>query len=260
VETFDLKMVQGRDFSEEYQTDASEACVVNQSLVRYMGMENPIGKRVTLAGEPKRIIGVVKNFNHQPLIFEITPLVMAIRPSWYFDLIIKISPENIPGSLAHIENTYKSATPYFPFEYTFLDEEFNSIYRPLDKMSTIFNSFAVLAVFISCLGLFGLASLVLEQKRKEIGIRKVMGASLPGIVFLLSRRFLKIVLISNLVALPLAYVGSKFFLNLFTSRAPLTTIVFLVTAIFSFAVALLTVGFQVIKTALSDPVDSIRYE
>jgi len=260
AETFDLKIVQGRDFSEEYPTDASEAYVVNESAVRFMGMKDPIGKRVVLAGREGRIIGVVKDFNHKPLVFEITPLVMGIRPSWYYDLLVKISPEDIPGSLAHIEKVFKEVSPGFPFEYHFLDEWFEMIYTPLRIMNTIFNSFAFLAVFISCLGLFGLASLLAEQRRKEIGIRKVLGASVPGIVFLLSRKFLKIIMIANLIAVPAAYFATRLFLNLFVVRTKMDAGVVVATVAFTFVVALVTISYQVIKTALANPVDSLRYE
>ncbi len=260
AETFDLEIVQGRDFSEEYPTDASEAYVVNESAVRFMGMTDPVGKRVVLAGREGRIIGVVKDFNHKPLIFDISPMVMGIRPSWYYDLMIKISPEDIPGSLAYIERVVKETSPGFPFGYQFLDDWFEMIYLPLKIINTIFNSFAFLAVFISCLGLFGLASLLLEQRRKEIGIRKVLGASVSGVVFLLSRKFLKIILIANLIAVPGAYFATRMFLNLFVLRTKLDAGVVVATVTFTFVVALVTISYQVIKTSLANPVDSIRYE
>ncbi len=260
AKTFDLKIVQGRDFSEEYPTDASEAYMVNESAVRFMGMTDPIGKRVVLAGREGKIIGVVKDFNHKPLVFDISPLVMGIRPSWFFDLLVKISPEDIPGSLAYIEKVFKEVSPGFPFQYQFLDDWFEMIYVPLKIMNTIFNSFAFLAVFISCLGLFGLASLLSEQRRKEIGIRKVLGASVPGIMFLVSRKFLKIILVANLIAVPAAYFATRMFLNLFVLRTKLDAGVVVATVAFTFVVALITISYRVIKTALADPVDSLRYE
>ncbi len=260
AETFDLEIVQGRDFSEEYPIDASESYLVNESAVRFMGMTDPIGKRVVLAGRPGRIIGVVKNFNHQPLIFEISPLVMAIRPSWYYDLLVKISPEDIPGSLAYMEKVFKESSPAFPFEYHFLDDFFEMIYTPMKIINHILNSLAFLAVFISCLGLFGLASLLLEQRKKEIGIRKVLGASTAGVLFLLSKRFLRIVLFANLIAVPLAYFGSSKFLSLFVYRTKLEAGVIALTVGVTFGVALATISYQVIKSALSDPIDAIRYE
>ncbi len=260
AETFGLEIVQGRDFSEEYPTDATEAYVVNEAAVRFMGMADPIGKRVVLAGRPGRIIGVVKNFNHQPLIFDISPLVMGIRPSWYYDLLIKINPRDIQGSLAYIERIFKDTSPAFPFEYRFLDDWFEEIYVLLKIMNKILNSLAFLAVFISCLGLFGLASLLLEQRKKEIGIRKVLGASTRGIMFLLSRKFLRIILVANLIAVPLAYFAAEKFLNLFVYRTKLDVGVVMVTVGVTFVVALVTIGYQVIKTALADPIDAIRYE
>jgi len=260
TETFDLEIVQGRDFSEEYPTDASEAYIVNESAVRFMGMTDPIGKRVVLAGRPGRIIGVVKNFNHQPLVFNISPLVMGIRPSWYYDLLIKVNPRDVEGSLAHIEKVFKATSPGFPFEYIFLDDLFEYVYSPLKIMNYILNSLAFLALFISILGLFGLASLLFEQKRKEIGIRKVLGASVTGVVFLLSRKFLKILLIANLIAVPAAYFAARMFLNLFVSRTKLDAGAIVVTVAFTFVVALITISYQVIKTAVANPVDSIRCE
>jgi putative ABC transport system permease protein len=260
AETFDLDIVQGRDFSEEYPTDAREAYVVNESAVRFMGMADPIGKRVVLAGREGRIIGVVKNFNHKPLIFDISPLVMGIRPSWYYDLLINVSPGDIQGSLGHIEKIFKETSPDFPFAYQFLDDSFEKIYVPLKAMNYIFNSFAFLAVFISCLGLFGLASLLLDQKKKEIGIRKVLGASMTGVLYILSKRFMKIILLANLIAVPVAYYATKMFLNFFVYRTKLDAMVVVVTVAFTFVVALITISYQIIKTSLSSPIDAIRYE
>jgi len=260
AETFDLEIVQGRDFSEDYLTDAMEAYVLNESAVRFTGMTDPIGKRVVLAGREGRIIGVVKDFNHKPLVFDISPMIMGIRPSWFFDLLVKIDSADIPESLAYVEKVFKEESPAFPFQYEFLDDWFDTIYMPLKVMNTIFNSFAILALFISCLGLYGLTSLLLEQRRKEIGIRKVLGASIPGIVFKLSQKFLGIILVANLIAVPAAYFAAKMFLNLFVSRTQLDLGVVVVTVTFTFVVAVITISYQVIKTALADPVDSIRYE
>jgi putative ABC transport system permease protein len=259
-ETFNLEIVQGRDFSEEYPTDATEAYVVNESAVRFMGMKNPIGKRVVLAGRPGKIIGVVKNFNHQPLIFDVSPMVMSIRPSWYFDLLIKISPQDIQGSLAYIEKVFKEISPAFPFEYFFLDDFFEMIYSPLGVVNHILNGLAFLAVFISCLGLFGLASLLLEQRKKEIGIRKVLGASTAGVMFLLSRKFLSIILVANLIAVPVAYFAASKFLSLFVYRTKFEAGVVVVAVAVTFVVALITISYQVIRTALANPIDAIRYE
>ena len=260
AETFDLEIEEGRDFSEEYPTDAEEAYVVNESAVRFMGMTDPIGKKVVLAGREGQIIGIVKDFNFKPLIFEISPMVMGIRPSWYYDLLIKINPRDIQGSLAHIEKVFKETSPAFPFEFQFLDEWWEFIYSPLKIMNHIFSSFAFLAVFISSLGLFGLASLLLEQRKKEIGIRKVLGASTAAMIVLLSKRFMRIILVANLIAVPVAYFATKMFLNFFVYRTTFNAGMVAATVAFTFVVALITISYQVVKTALANPVDSIRYE
>jgi putative ABC transport system permease protein len=234
--------------------------VVNQAAVRFMGMEDPIGKRITLSRRDGRIIGVVKDFHHLPLISEITPLVMAIDPDMYYDLLIKISPIDISKSIGYIHGAFKDTAPDFPFRYEFLDDRFNRIYSPVRVIGRIFNNFALLAIFISCLGLFGLSFLLTEQKKKEIGIRKVLGDSVPGIVKLLSGKFLKTVLIANIIAVPLAFYGVKLVLDLFVYRTTLSVTAYLATAALTFVIASLTVSYTVIKTALANPVDILRYE
>jgi putative ABC transport system permease protein len=260
AETFDLEIVQGRDFSEAFPTDADEAYIVNESAVRFMGMDNPIGKRVALAGREGRIIGVVKNFNHKPLIFDISPMVMGIRPSWFYDALIKISPGGIEGSLAYIEKVFREVCPDFPFEYHFLDDWFEFVYSPLKVINSIFNVFAFLAVFISCVGLLGLSSLLLDQKRKEIGIRKVLGASTAGVMILLSSKFLRIVLLANIIAVPVSYFVTRMLLSFFVQRTKLDAGLILATVAFTFVVTLMTISYQVIKTAHTNPADAIRYE
>jgi len=263
AETFGLEIVAGRDFSEEFVTDEEEAFVVNEAAARFIEMkeaEYAVGKRVALAGREGKIIGVVKDFNHKPLVFDISPLVMGIRPSWFFSLLVKINADDVEGTVAYIEKVFKEVSPAFPFEYFFLDEWFELIYSPLRIINAIFNSFTFLAVFISCLGLFGLTSLLLEQRKKEIGIRKVLGASVPGVMFLLSRKFLKIILVANLIAVPAAYFAATMFLNLFVSRTKLDAGGIVATVAFTFAVGLITVSYQVIKISLVNPVNSIRYE
>jgi putative ABC transport system permease protein len=260
AETFGLEIVQGRDFSDEYSTDATEGYVVNESAVRFMGMKDPIGKRVSLAGRKGRIIGVVKDFNYKPLIFDISPLVMGIRPSWYYDLLIKVSPRDIQGNLAYIEKVFKETSPAYPFAYQFLDDQFEEIYLPLKAINYIFNSFALLAVFISCLGLFGLVALLMEQKKKEIGIRKVLGASITGVLVLLSKKFIRIILVANVIAVPVAYYAAKSLLSFFVYKTKMEAAEVVATVAFTFAVALVTISCQVVKTALLNPIDAIRYE
>jgi len=225
-----------------------------------MGMDDPLGKKITLSGRDGQIIGIVKNFHHLPLLWEITPLVMAIDPDRYYDLLIKISPIEISKSIDYIHSVFKDTAPNFPFRYEFLDDQFNRLYSPLQMVGRVFNNFALLAVFISCLGLFELSFLLTEQKKKEIGIRKVLGDSVTGIVKLLSGKFLKTVLIANIIAVPLAYYVIQLFLGLFAYRTTLSVTIYLVTAALTLVIAALTVGYTVIKTALTNPVDILRYE
>jgi putative ABC transport system permease protein len=206
------------------------------------------------------VIGVVRDFHHQPLIFDVAPLVMAIRPSWYFDLLVKIDAETMPKSLAFIEDTFKTYAPEFPFQASFLDDFFSTIYQPLTIINGIFDGFVGLAIFISCLGLFGLSALLLEQRKKEIGIRKVLGATTHGVVIMLSKRFFRILLISNLIAIPLAYFAVRFFLGFFIRRTELPLSLFVLSGILSFAAAGVTISWQVIKTAHMNPAAVIRNE
>jgi putative ABC transport system permease protein len=260
AETFGLAIVEGRDFDKGFPAGEREAFLVNQAAVRFMGISEPLGKRVTLAGETGRVVGVVRDFNHLPLIFNVSPLVMAVRPERFYDLLIKIGPQGVPRTLAGIERVFKDTTPDFPFEYRFLDEEFATIYRPLRFVNRVFDTFALLALFISCLGLIGLASLLTEQRTKEVGIRKVMGASAPGLVALLSGRFFATVLAANVIAAPLAYWATRAFLGLFVFRVPFDGLALLAAAAATFAIALGSVGVQVLRAARVNPVDCLRYE
>ncbi len=259
-ETFGLEIVRGRDFSKEFATDSSEAFVVNESALPLLGFEDPLGKRLTLAGREGRIIGVVKDFNFKPLIFEISPLVMAVRPDWYFDILVKISPDDIPATLAYMKEVFAEVAPGFPFDYRFIDDFFNLVYSPLGFMNGILDVFTGIALFISGLGLFGLASLLTEQRRKEVGIRKVLGASSSGILVLLTRRFLLTVLAANIIAAPLSFFATRMFLNLFVYRTSFNPLVVLAASSVTFAVALATVSFQVLKTSRINPADCLRYE
>jgi len=257
---FGLEIVEGRDFAKGFPAGEREAFLVNQAAVRFMGMSEPLGRQVTLAGETGRIVGVVKDFNHQPLIFDISPLVMAVRPDWFYDLLIKVSPEDIPRTLAGIERIYKDTTPGFPFEYEFLDRMLEMIYKPLSFINSVFDTFAALALFISCLGLIGLASLLTEQRTKEVGIRKVMGASAPGLLALLSGKFFATVLAANVIGAPLAYLATRAFLGLFVYRVSFDLLDLVAAAAITFLIALASVGVHVLRTARVNPVDCLRYE
>lgn len=264
---FGLKMVEGRYFSREHPTDLAAGIIVNETAVRVMGIQNPLGKRFHCpipydSGREEwgTIIGVVKDFHFRSLHDRIEPLVLAIAPGWFTDSYVRIRPTNVPRTLAFIEKTFQETAPGFPFEYTFLDEAIDRLYRTDMQIGALVRSATALAVFISCLGLFGLASFTAEQRTREIGIRKVLGASAAGITSLLTGEFAKWVLVANLVAWPVSYLVMRNWLKTFAYRINLGLEVFLLSGALACAVTLLSVGFQAVRAARANPVASIKYE
>ncbi len=262
-ETLQLEMVQGRSFSKEFATDASEGFIVNEEAVKLMGMESPIGKRLKVFSKEGRIVGVVKNFHFLPLQYEIKPFVYGMNSSWASMmrcLFIRVTPDNIAGTIKFIEGVFKKFSPDYPFQYQFFNERIDRSYRSEQKVSEVVSSLTALAVFISCLGLFGLASFMTERKTKEIGIRKVLGASVSNIVLILSKEFIKWVLVANIIAWPVAYfIGYKWLQN-YAYRTSIALWVFIMAATLSILIALLTVSYQAVKAALANPADTLRYE
>ena len=188
------------------------------------------------------------------------PLYITNAPRYLDTVSIKISPENTTNTLSLLREKWKEIDPYRPFEYSFLDETFDSQYRPDERLSKIFASFTTFAIFIACLGLFGLASFLSEQRTKEIGIRKILGASVPGIIMLLWRQFGKLILIGNIIAIPLAYYILHKWLQNFHYRISIGVEIFLLSTIMIAAIAVLSISYQSIKAALANPIDSLRYE
>jgi putative ABC transport system permease protein len=223
-------------------------------------MEDPVGKWLMLRDTELPIIGIVKDYHFRSLHSEIEPLLLVNDPSLYRYILMKLDSGDIPGTLANIESTWKTFFPDTPFEYHFLDEAYGSLYRTEQRMGTLFNYFTGLAILISCLGLFGLASFMAEKRTKEIGIRKVLGASVSGVVILLNREFIKWVLIANIVAWPAAYYLMFKWLQSFAYRTNMGVWSFALAALIAFAIAVVTVSYQSIKAAITNPVDSLRYE
>ena len=260
TETFNMEMVKGRSFSKEFSSDEEEAIVINETAEKIIGIEDPVGKQLVFGESAVTIIGVVKDYHFKSLHSEIEPLVLAIVPSLYRYVFVKLDAADIPNTLINIESTWKSFFPDTPFEFHFLDEAYEKLYRSEQQMGTLFNSFTILAVFISCLGLFGLASFMAEKRTKEIGIRKVLGASVIGIVALLNKQFAKWVLIANVIAWPVAYYAMSRWLQGFAYRINLGIWIFALAAAIALGIAVVTVSYQSIKAALANPADSLRYE
>ncbi|MDH4221008.1 MAG: ABC transporter permease, partial [Candidatus Aminicenantes bacterium] len=262
---FDIQMAQGRYFSWDFPTDISDGIIVNETAAKIMGMGSPVGQRIScwIPFDPRRsgtIVGVAKDFHFRSLHEKISPLIIVIAPGWFTDAYIRIKPENVAETLGFIEKTIKEFAPDFPLEYSFLDEDINNLYKTEQRIGNLARYGTFLAILIACLGLFGLASFTAEKRTKEIGIRKVLGASVFGIVLLLTKEFTKWVIVANLIAWPIAYFVMSRWLQNFAHHINIGIGMFLLAAALALVTALITVSFQAVKTATSNPVDSLRYE
>ncbi|MDH4195936.1 MAG: ABC transporter permease [Candidatus Aminicenantes bacterium] len=261
AETFGIPIVAGRSFSRNFATDADEAYLVNEEAVRRMGLAAPaVGKRFAFWGRQGRIVGVMKDAHFQTFHQRIEPLVFKIFPDWFRFLYIKVRAGDTASALTSIEKTWTSLGLGYPFDYRFLDEDFENLYRTEARMGTLFRTFAGLAVFIACLGLFGLASFMAEQRTKEIGIRRILGASVPRITAMMSREFASWVLVANLVAWPAAWYFMSRWLQGFIYRADLSPWSFVVSGAVALAIALVTVVTLSVRAASGSPADALRYE
>ena len=263
IKTFGMEIIEGRDFSRDFATDTKEAFIVNEAAVKEFGWDSALGKRlIDLEGPRGLVIGMVKDFHFRSKHQKIEPLILSLLPSsrFVYFVSVKIRSSNISETLAFLKRKWNSFSPGWPFEYFFLDDNFNRLYKSEDRLRQVFLTFTFLAIFIACLGLFGLAAFTAEQRTKEIGIRKVLGASVPGVVLLLSKEFIKWVLAANVIAWPVAYFAMGRWLENFAYRISLGWGVFVAAAGLTLGIALFTVGFQAAKAALANPSDALRYE
>jgi len=258
-ETFKIEMIEGHFFDWDMPSELRTGWVLNETAVKAMGLESPIGARFAASDEEGTIIGVVKDFHFSSLHNEIQPL--ALRAGWAVDnLMARLAADDIQGGIAHIESSLKDMISGYSLKYRFLDDMFNEEYIAEQRSSSIMKYITIIAIFISCLGLFGLASYTAEQRTREIGIRKVLGSSVSGIVFLLSKEFTIWVLIANIIAWPAAWYAANRWLQNFAYRTPVGWWIFLASGLIALVFALLTVGFQAIKAAVINPAESLRYE
>jgi putative ABC transport system permease protein len=258
---YDIPIIQGRDFSAEFKDVEQKAFILNEAAVKSIGWDDPIGKKFGLGdNEMGVVVGVVKDFHFAPLNLNIGPLALTPKSERAQWLSIKISPHNIPDTLAFIEKTWKTHSPEGTFSYSFLDDRLDRMYRTEKKLGKTFNYYTVIALFVACLGLFGLASFMTTQRTKEIGIRKVLGATEWNIMLLTTQKFIGLVMVANAIAWPVAYFAMHKWLQNFAYRMNIGLWIFLLTPVMSFGIALLTVGYQSVKAALTNPADSLRYE
>jgi len=264
LETYKIEMAVGRYFSRDFKTDNTEAFILNEAVVKSLGWDSPeeaVGKTWMIGLRQKgKIIGVTKDYHFMSLHQQILPLVIDFDPSRFNFISLRFTTGSVSETLSFIEDKWKELLPGEPFSFFFLNEGFESQYRAEERAGIIFSIFTLMAIVIACLGLFGLASYTAQSRTKEIGIRRTLGASKPGILLLLSREFTKWVLLSNIIAWPVAYFVMNRWLQNFAYRINPEIWIFILSASIAFIIAVFTVSFQAVKAAGTNPVDALKYE
>lgn len=263
VELFNLQVIAGRTFSKEQFNENEADYLINEATLHELGWtkEEALGKSFNVWGNQGKIVGVVRNFNFQSLYQEITPLAIMLAPGYnHRHALVKVSEENLQETITFLETTFTKFSPEYPFSYTFLDDSYNNLYRSELRLGKIFNYFTLFALCIACLGLFGLATFITQQRTKEIGIRKVLGANIFQIIGLLNKDFLKLVGISFLIAAPIGWYISSQWLKDFAYRIELEPLLFIGAGVITLFIALFTVSYKSVRTGLANPVDSLRSE
>lgn len=265
IPTYGISLAAGRNFSREYGTDTA-GFIINESAVKALGWKSAdksVGNDFKYGNTKGHIIGVVKDFNFESMHQQIVPMVLLLPPPsnpYFNNLSVKLSGNNVAASLAYLQKTWQKFLPEIPYQYAFLDENFDKLYESEQRQGTLFTVFACIAIFIASLGLFGLSAFAITQRIKEIGVRKVLGANLSSIVTLLSKDFLKLVLIAAIIAFPVAWYAMNNWLKDFAYRISIPWWIFILAAIAAALIALITVSFQAIKAAISNPIKSLRTE
>ena len=240
LETFKMEMAQGNYFSKEFisgPTESGGKIIINETFAQITGLKDPVGSRISAGNDHYIVMGVVKDFHFKTLYQDIEPLVLQYNPGRFRYMCLRIRPDQISQTMAYIEGVHQRFNPAFPFDYRFIDDDFDRLYRAEQRTGSLIRTFTVLAILISCLGLFGLAAFMAERRTKEIGIRKVLGASVPGIILLLSREFTKWVLLANIIAWPMAFFFMKNWLKNFAYRIDLGPGSFILAAVMALTAA-----------------------
>jgi hypothetical protein len=253
-----LELVEGRWFSEDRADTAS--LILNETAVKAAGIENPVGKSFTLWQTKGTIIGVVKDFHHASMHEKIEPSVFIHAPDWYNLVYVKLNGRDTEGAIKATEKVWKQYSPKLPFAYTFMDADYDAMYRSELRTGKVFTGFSIVAVVISCLGLFGLATFTASQRTKEIGVRKVLGATVSQIVMLLSKDFLRLVVIAFIISVPIAWFATQLWLQGFAYKVSMDWTVFALAGGLALIIAFITVSFQTVTAGTSNPVDALRNE
>ncbi len=266
IDVLGIELVEGRNFSREFETDKTQAFLINEEVRKLMGKPEVAGEEFSFAGRNGRVIGVMKNFHFETLQSKIEPLAIYLtgqgpnQGGGFRYLMARLSPADLQGAVDFIGRAWTTVLPSYPFEVRFLDDQVDSMYRTEERASRLLRTFAFLAIFIACLGLFGLASFMAEQRTREVGIRKVLGASVPQVAVLLCREFFFLVLLANVLAWPVAYLMLDKWLKNYAYRISLSPLVFFFALAAALAVAIATVSFQAVRAALANPTNALKYE
>ena len=259
VETLGLELLEGRDFSESSPADSSNY-ILNEEALRLTGLKSPIGKRFVMWEREGKIIGIVKDFNFKSLHQKVEPLVLRMNPAWNTYLMVKLNGANTAQSLQVMEAAWKKYNPDYPFEFHFVDEQYENLYKSEQRMAQVFDYFTFFTLFISCLGLIGLINHMIEKRKKEISIRKVLGASVSGILMLLSREYIRLILIAIVISVPLAGYFVYNWLENYAYKIETQWWMYALPGALVVGIVLLLVLGQTMKTARQNPVDNLRYE
>jgi putative ABC transport system permease protein len=259
LKTLHIQLKAGRFFNKDITSDKENAVVINGAAVKALGFKKPLGSEIKIGNRKAKIIGIIKNFHFESFRDEIKPLFFVYEPNSLL-LNIRVSSVGFQSTIKKIKSMLNRQMPGLPFEWHFLDKQIEQLYRADQRMMKVFSICAMLAIFTSCLGLLGLVTFLVQRKTKEIGIRKVLGASVPGVIFLLIKEFIKWVLIANIIAWPLAWYVMNKWLQSFAYRIDISWWMFLLAGSMALAIALATVSIQAIRAATANPVESLKYE
>lgn len=260
-DTYGIRLKEGRTFSEEYGTDSTQAFMLNEAAVKVLGWESPLGKELNTISGAGTIIGVTQNFNFLSLYQNYSPIVYVMEESLYFNYSIKIAPSStISNAISQIKKAWETVLPNTPFNYNFVDQQFNNLYKNDQQMGTMFALFATLALLIACLGLFSLSSFIATKKRKEVGIRKVLGATISEILFSIYKNYGKLIITACLIATPVSYLFLRYWLQQFAFKITISFWVFLIAIAGILCIAIVTVSYESIKAATTNPIKVLKTE
>ena len=260
MDLMDMEVVDGRGFNIDMQTDQQQAVLINEAMAKELTWDEPVGKKLTFGQQEQTVIGVVKDFHFANMRHKIEPLAMFFNPSGGGNLAVKFNANNTSETISFLQSSWDEVFPNSPLEYTFFNEEFGQQFASDERFGKLVFSFTWLAIFIACLGLFGLSAFTAEQKTKEIGVRKVLGASVGGIVLLLSKQFSQLIVVAIVLAIPVAYYLMSQWLSDYEYRVDINWTWFVISAIVALFIALSTVTYQSVRAASINPSKSLRYE